>query len=90
MLRRRTPKPKTPLPSIPLKKVKRLKLAELMEERRVSAYTLGKILKVSSNTIRAHMSDEGREPSYSLIINLKTYFGLERDEDLVEFEEVTD
>lgn len=85
MLRRRRPKE---IPVIPLKKVKRLKLAELMKERKVTAHTLGKVLKVSSNTIRAYMRDEGREPSFSLIVNLKTYFGLERDEDLVEFEDV--
>lgn len=61
-----------------------------MEKHQVTANTLGLVLKVSPNTIRAYMHDEGREPSFSLIINLKTYFGLERDEDLVEFEEVAD
>ncbi len=73
---------------IPLKKVKRLKLAELMEQHQVNPNSLAKSVKVSPNTIRSYMLDEGREPTYTLIMNLKTYFGLERDEDLIEFEDV--
>ncbi len=84
--RRRRQQPK----KIPLKKVKRLKLAELMEQHQVTSNSLARSLKVSHNTIRSYMVDEGREPTYTLIMNLKTYFGLERDEELVEFEEVVD
>lgn len=84
--RRRRQQPK----KIPLKKVKRLKLAELMEQHQVTSNSLARSLKVSHNTIRSYMVDEGHEPTYTLIMNLKTYFGLERDEELVEFEEVVD
>lgn len=90
MLKRIPPRAKRELPSIPLKKVKRLKLAELMEKHQVTANTLGLVLKISSNTIRAYMTDEGREPTYTMVMNLKTFFGLENDEDLIEFEDVTE
>lgn len=88
MLRRRRQKPKTLPDTIPLRKVKRLKLAELMEKYQLTPSAVAKAIKVSHNTIRSYMLDEGREPSYTLIMNLKTYFGLERDEDLIEFEDV--
>lgn len=74
-----------------MRRVKRLKLREIMESRRdqygepYSANAVAKAVGVSHNTILSYLRDEGREPSHSLVGNLCAFFGVSEDE-MVEWE----
>lgn len=70
----------------PRRKVKRLKIAELLKERGLTAYAVAKAIGVSPNTIKGYEKGIEREPYHILIVNLMEYFGLDNEEDLIEYE----
>lgn len=74
-------------PTHPVKRVKRLKLAELLKKRGVTSYTVAKAIKVSPNTLKSYERGIEREPYHSMIVNLMAYFELENEEELIEYED---